>query len=60
MIAALMVGVGLGSFAIGTLRQALTFEDLYRLSAIYPAAALCLGLTVLRRADKVRADSASS
>ena len=48
MIAALMVGVGLGSFAIGALRQMLALEDLYRLSAAYPAAVLVLVAIVLR------------
>lgn len=44
LIAALMVGVGLGSFAIGPLREWLTFEQLYRLSAFYPAAVIGLAL----------------
>jgi fucose permease len=50
MIAALMVGVGVGSFAIGALRELLSLEDLYRLSAIYPAAVLALAMLVLRTA----------
>jgi predicted MFS family arabinose efflux permease len=44
MIAALMIGVGLGSFVIGPLRQWLTLEQLYQVSAIYPLAALALAL----------------
>ena len=50
MIAALMVGVGVGSFAIGTLREFLSLENLYRLSAIYPAAVLVLVILVIRSA----------
>jgi len=44
LIAALMVGVGLGSFVIGPLREWLMFEQLYRLSAFYPAAVIGLAL----------------
>jgi hypothetical protein len=50
MIAALMVGVGVGSFAIGALRELLSLEDLYRLSAVYPAAVFVLAMLVLRAA----------
>jgi predicted MFS family arabinose efflux permease len=50
MIAALMTGVGAGSFAVGALRARLPFETLYAWSALYPAAVLLLAaLTVLRR-----------
>ncbi|HEX9720819.1 MAG TPA: MFS transporter [Ramlibacter sp.] len=42
MIAALMVGVGLGSFATGALRELLPLEQLYRLSIVYPVSALVL------------------
>lgn len=35
-IATLMVGVGLGSFGVGYLRQFLTFEAIYQFSIIYP------------------------
>jgi fucose permease len=48
LIAALMVGVGAGSFAIGALREQVTLEDLYRLSALYPAAALVLSAVLVR------------
>ena len=54
MIAALMVGVGMGSFLIGALREMLAFEDLYRVSALYPLAALLLGLALLRRVGRTR------
>jgi predicted MFS family arabinose efflux permease len=50
MIAALMTGVGVGSFAVGALRAQLAFETLYAWSALYPAAVILLAaLTVLRR-----------
>jgi Fucose permease len=48
MIAALMSGVGLGSFLLGALRGGLSFEQLYAYSAIYPALVFALGLWVLR------------
>ncbi|HUM91985.1 MAG TPA: hypothetical protein PLM32_11500, partial [Candidatus Competibacter sp.] len=44
LIAALMVGVGLGSFVIGPLRDWLAFEQLYRLSAFYPVTVIGLAL----------------
>ncbi len=44
LVAALMVGVGLGSFVIGPLREWLAFEQLYRLSAFYPATVIALVL----------------
>jgi predicted MFS family arabinose efflux permease len=47
LIAALMVGVGLGSFVIGPLRQAFTIAELYRFSVIYPLGALLLALGVI-------------
>jgi fucose permease len=49
LIAALMVGVGLGSYVIGVLRDAVDMEQLYRLSTFYPIVALLLGIVVLRR-----------
>jgi fucose permease len=49
LIAALMVGVGLGSYVIGLLRETVAMEQLYRLSTFYPVVALLLGLQVLRR-----------
>ncbi len=48
MIAALMVGVGLGSFVFGPLRDLLSFAQLYRVSAIYPGAALLLAFIAVR------------
>jgi predicted MFS family arabinose efflux permease len=49
MIAALMIGVGLGSFAIGALRNQLAFEQLYQLSVIYPALVLMLAFLTTRQ-----------
>lgn len=49
MIAALMTGVGLGSFVFGPLREVLSFEQLYRLSAIYPALVGVLAVIAIRR-----------
>jgi fucose permease len=48
LIAALMVGTGLGSFVIGPLRQSLPLEQLYRLSTAYPVLAAVLALAVVR------------
>lgn len=52
LIAALMVGVGMGSFVIGPLREWLSFEQLYQLSAIYPATAIALALWVAARSRR--------
>ncbi|HRD48923.1 MAG: MFS transporter [Candidatus Competibacter sp.] len=51
LIAALMVGVGLGSFVIGPLREWLTLEQIYRLSTLYPILVIGLAgwLTVSQR-----------
>jgi predicted MFS family arabinose efflux permease len=59
LIAALMLGVGLGSFTIGALRELVSFEDLYRGSAAYPALALVLAL-LLPRAEKFFTRSAAA
>lgn len=48
MIAALMIGVGLGSFVISPLRQWLTLEQLYQGSTIYPLAALALAFLAVQ------------
>lgn len=48
MTAALMVGVGAGSFLVGPLRSQLALPDLYRLSALYPALALLIAIATLR------------
>ena len=51
LIAALMVGVGLGSFVIGLLREWLALEWIYRLSTLYPILVIGLAgwLTVSQR-----------
>ncbi|MGR9107199.1 MAG: MFS transporter [Gammaproteobacteria bacterium] len=52
LIAALMVGVGTGSWLVGLLRERVAMEDLYRLSVFYPLAAFVLAYLVLRRAKR--------
>lgn len=52
LTAALMVGVGLGSWAVGLARDILTLEQLYVLSAGYPAAAIVLMLVLGRNAPR--------
>jgi fucose permease len=49
LIAALMVGVGLGSYVIGVLRELIPLEQLYRFSALYPFAVLILATLVIRK-----------
>ena len=44
LIAALMVGVGVGSFVIGPLREWLSLEQIYQLSVAYPVAVIGLAL----------------
>jgi predicted MFS family arabinose efflux permease len=48
MIAALMLGVGSGSFAIGALRAMLSLENLYRVSTLYPLTAFVLAVMLLK------------
>ena len=45
LTAALMFGSGAASFIVGDLRMALSLEQLYRVSALYPA--IVLGLMAL-------------
>jgi predicted MFS family arabinose efflux permease len=52
MTAALMIGVGLGSFTVGPLRETLSIAQIYRTSALYPCAALALALVSTRRAAR--------
>ncbi len=56
LIAALMIGVGLGSFAIGSLREMVSFESLYRVSALYPLIVLALACAMawLERAPRAK------
>lgn len=51
MIAALMVGVGLGSFVVGPLRAVLSMETLYRVSSVYPFAVLVLAFWLQRQRE---------
>jgi predicted MFS family arabinose efflux permease len=48
LIAALMVGVGLGSYTVGLLRHVYRMETLYRLSIVYPLVVLVLAALALR------------
>ena len=57
LIAALMVGVGLGSFVIGPLREWLSLENLYRLSATYPVAVISLALWLAGSRRRVVAEA---
>jgi hypothetical protein len=52
LIAALMVGVGLGSWLVGLLRGMFPMEQLYRMSVFYPLLALALAFIALRMAAK--------
>jgi fucose permease len=56
LIAALMVGVGLGSFVIGPLREWLALEQIYQLSAFYPIAVIGLALWLVGTRRKVAAE----
>jgi predicted MFS family arabinose efflux permease len=48
LIAALMLGVGLGSFLIGGLRALSPLEDLYLQSIVFPLGAMVAGYLALR------------
>ncbi|MGQ0658995.1 MAG: hypothetical protein ACT4NU_13075 [Chromatiales bacterium] len=48
MIAALMLGVGIGTFVVAPLRGSLPLAELYLLSALYPLTALVLAFVTLR------------
>lgn len=56
LIAALMVGVGLGSFVIGPLREWLSLEQIYQLSAFYPILVIGLALWLVGTRRKVVAE----
>jgi predicted MFS family arabinose efflux permease len=53
MIAALMLGVGIGSFIIGPLRAGLPLERLYLYSAGYPAGAFILAVGIVLRSWRI-------
>lgn len=48
LTAAMMIGVGIGSYAIGALRASLTIATLYRYSIIYPVLMLALFVIAVR------------
>jgi len=48
MIAALMLGVGAGSFIFGPLRSLFSFDTLYQFSTLYPVVALLAALVIVR------------
>lgn len=56
LIAALMVGIGLGSFVIGPLREWLALEQIYRLSTFYPILVIGLALWLVGARRKVVAE----
>lgn len=49
LIAALMVGVGAGTFAIGALSQHLEFDAIYRVLALIPISLIGLAIPLVRR-----------
>jgi len=59
MTAALMLGVGLGSFTVGPLRGSLSIGQIYATSALYPLSALALALWS-RRADRTVPEGATT
>jgi len=54
LTAALMLGVGAGSFALGPLRRLLDLAALYRWSAVYPLVLVGLLLAIVTTARRVR------
>ncbi|HLA05007.1 MAG TPA: MFS transporter, partial [Syntrophales bacterium] len=48
---ALMVGIGIGTFATGLLTERLSLEVIYTISALYPLSAFLLVIVFLRRAQ---------
>lgn len=59
LIAALMAGVGIGSWLVGALQAVLPLTALYRLSSIYPIIVLLLAWVVLRPAPRGERDEAA-
>lgn len=58
LTAALMLGIGVGTWAVGLARGALPMETIYRLSALWPLAALALAAAAARSARTPRAPAA--
>jgi fucose permease len=56
LTAALMLGVGAGSFTLGALREDLSFDEIYRLSALYPLFAFALGALSATARSLVRSE----
>ena len=57
LIAALMTGVGVGSWLVGALQASLPLDALYRLSSLYPILVLALAWPALhssRRSERKR------
>jgi predicted MFS family arabinose efflux permease len=59
LTAALMIGVGIGSFVIGPLRATSSIASLYRISAVYPLLVLVLCAQVVRAARSPAAAAAA-
>ncbi|MGF1465964.1 MAG: sugar MFS transporter [Sandaracinaceae bacterium] len=59
LTAALMLGVGGGTYLLGALRRALDFVTIYRLSAAYPAVALLLAILALALSRRAAAPAGS-
>jgi len=55
LTAAMMVGVGVGSYAVGALRGSSTIASLYRFSALYPALVVVLLFLAMRAKRTPRA-----
>jgi len=60
LIAALMTGVGVGSWLTGALQARLPLDTLYRLSSIYPLLVLALTWLILKRSGANRESQAMS
>lgn len=61
MVAALMLGVGLGSFALGSLRSLFPLSIIFRMAMVLPALAAGLGLLILLSQRRARSpDTAPS
>lgn len=56
MIAALMSGVGIGSYVIGPLRSSFSIERLYQFSALYPLSVFVLAIMVAKIVFKSQED----
>jgi len=57
LVGAIMAGVGIGAFVIGPLRQWLSFEQLYRLAALYPLVVFILAFRVVQAGGGTRPEA---